>query len=262
MTGWRLALRMARREVLRSRGRSILALAMIALPVLAVTAADVLIATQDVDSVEGIERRIGAADAEVSFVGRDVHQAPDPDDGSGWQNPARDRTAADDLSALHEVLGADVSLVERRDGDLRVRTDEGTTGVDIVELDLREPATAGLFDLTRGRLPSSPDEAVVTPELGGRGPGIGEDLEVVDGRTLRVVGVVEHASYRHAEGAVSLVGGFGLEPGSDSYGISGTSRWLVDADGAVTWDDVRALNRKGALVVSESVLRDPPPVSE
>jgi putative ABC transport system permease protein len=100
--------------------------------------------------------------------------------------------------------------------------------VDVVELDLREPATSGLFDLADGRLPSSPDEAVVTPALADRGPGIGEDLQVVDGRTLRVVGVVEHASYRHAEGAVNLVGGFGGFGGFgvDVYGESGPVGWL------------------------------------
>ena len=41
------------------RGRSVLVLVMIALPVLAVTAADVLIQTSTVSGVESIDRRMG-----------------------------------------------------------------------------------------------------------------------------------------------------------------------------------------------------------
>ena len=84
LTGWRLSLRLARRDALRSRGRSILVLFMIALPVLAVTAADVVIQTQDVSSAESLDRRLGAADARVNVqegMGR-VYQGPDPDEVS------------------------------------------------------------------------------------------------------------------------------------------------------------------------------------
>ena len=41
LPGWRAAFRIARRDALRSKGRSALVVAMIALPVLGVTAADV-----------------------------------------------------------------------------------------------------------------------------------------------------------------------------------------------------------------------------
>ncbi len=62
-------LRMARREATRARGRSLLVLVMIALPVLAVTAADVVMRTADVSGSEALERRLGAADARVRFEG-------------------------------------------------------------------------------------------------------------------------------------------------------------------------------------------------
>ena len=63
--GWRPALRMARREALRARGRSILVLVMIGLPVLAIVALDTLARTSDVSTVEGLSRRLGSADALV-----------------------------------------------------------------------------------------------------------------------------------------------------------------------------------------------------
>ena len=51
---------------MRYRGRSILVLVMIALPVLAVTAADVVIHTADVRGAESIDRRMGSAAALVT----------------------------------------------------------------------------------------------------------------------------------------------------------------------------------------------------
>ena len=57
-------------------------LVMIALPVLAVTAADVMIQTARVSSAESVDRRIGAAQALVTVTDGvdDVKQRPDPDD--------------------------------------------------------------------------------------------------------------------------------------------------------------------------------------
>ena len=65
MSGWRPSLRLAWRDALRSRGRSVLVLVMIALPVLAVTTADIVYRTSEVRGAESLDRRIGAADALV-----------------------------------------------------------------------------------------------------------------------------------------------------------------------------------------------------
>jgi len=64
-TGWRLPLRVARRDAARARGRSLLVVVMIALPVLAVTAAVVAQRTSDVSTVESLDRHLGAAQARV-----------------------------------------------------------------------------------------------------------------------------------------------------------------------------------------------------
>ena len=83
LNAWRLPLRLARRDALRHRARSILVLVMIALPVLAVTAADVMIKTSGVSGAESIDRRMGSAQAlvEVWEGVQTVQQAPDPNDG-------------------------------------------------------------------------------------------------------------------------------------------------------------------------------------
>ena len=91
MRSWRLALRVARRDALRARGRSLLVLVMIALPVAAVAIADTAYNTSDVSGGEVLERRLGAASALVEVqdgAGR-VYQKPDPEDGQAYDGGGR-----------------------------------------------------------------------------------------------------------------------------------------------------------------------------
>ncbi len=255
LRSWVPALRLARRETVRGRGRSILVLVMIALPVLGVTAADVVIRTAEVSGGEALERRLGAADALVSVeqgIG-EVRQGPDPD-LSGWSASGGD-TPAPDLDALANSLGRPVTGVELRGGVVRVVTDGGVADVEVLETALDDDVTDGLFRITEGRVPGSPDETVVNGVLAERGFALGDPLELHDGTVLTVVGIGESTTARDRTIAVSEAGAFGL-PRS-----SGTT-WLVDAGGDVTWDDVRTLNGVGARVLSRAVLLDPPSEAE
>lgn len=265
--GWRPLLRMAARDALRARGRSALTLAMIMLPVLGVTAAAVVDATMRVDGAEAPERRMGAADAAVTFVGRDVQQAPDPDEGSMWSGrpPSPDRA---DLATVGTILGRAVTGIERHEGSARVGTDAGSTDVMVEEVDLRSPLAEGLHTVVEGRAPESTGEVVVTSALAARGPGVGERLQVqrqtrqgTEETSLEVVGVVRHGSLRTGLVAIALPGALGLRGGTPSGDASPTA-WLVDTGGPVTWEEVRALNAAGAVVLSRAVLHDPPPSSQ
>ena len=257
-SGWGPSLRMARRDALRARGRSILVLVMIALPVLAVTAADVVIATQSISGGEALERRIGGADALVTATGGgQVQQAFDPNTGSSWSGGSDVEVTT--VDGVRRVLGPDVRTVELREGGALVVTDRGKSDVQVTEVDLRDPLAAGLFELEKGRLPASADEVVVNADLASRGPGLGDELELADGTRRGVVGLAESSSYTGHPIAAGPLGAFDL-PEPDAGMGTGPS-WLVDG-GPVSWDDVRALNAIGATVVSRAVLTDPPPDSE
>jgi putative ABC transport system permease protein len=250
---------MARRDALRARGRSILVLVMIALPVLAVTAADIAIATQDIQGGEALERRLGASDAYVTSVGSDsVQQDFDPDDGYGWSGKVR--PADHSLADLHRVLGDDVRALEIRRGSVSFATTKGIGDAEVTEVDLRDPLAQGFFDLTAGRLPAGPHEVVVNADLAARGPGIGDRLELGNGTVAQIVGLAESTSYRGHSIAAGPVGAFGLGGPDATYGEG--PAWLVDAGGPVSWEDVRALNEAGMIVASRSVITDPPPPSE
>lgn len=253
LAGWAAALRMARREAARARGRSALVLVMIALPVLGVTSADVIVHTADVGGTEALDRRVGTADALVSFQSHQtrVQQAADPNEAMAEGGRGNDQPDVT-LTAVSTALGHHVLGLERREGNVRVITDKGQSDVIATELDLRDPLASGLFVLEQGNLLHAADEVVVNQYLADRGPGIGSELQVVDGPALKVVGLVRDASDKEPGVVVGLPGSLHLQ--TDQHDVS----WLVDAGGPVTWSDVRALNRIGATVVSSWVLRHPP----
>ena len=83
MSGWSAALRIARRDALRARGRSALVLAMIALPVLGVVGVDVLARTYQLSPEQQATRAMGAADVALTDSGaRRVVQDSGP--YGGW----------------------------------------------------------------------------------------------------------------------------------------------------------------------------------
>ncbi len=256
MTSWRPMLRIARRDALRARGRSLLVLLMIALPVLTVTAADVVIHTVEVSGAEALDRRLGAADARVEFPGvKTVLQAPDPDlSGTSLRGEAAVPTT---LATASEALGRPVRGVRWREGSIRVNTGNGVTSATATETDLSEPLAEGLFRLVEGRLPEQGNEVVVNSALAERGADIGETLDVAGDAAPMIVGIAESTTYRAHPIAAGPLDSFGFPDSTEK-----TSTWLVDAGGPVTWQDVRLLNEHGAIVLSRAVIETPPPPSQ
>ncbi|WP_181309893.1 ABC transporter permease [Nocardioides campestrisoli] len=248
LRSWRPLLRLAWRDVLRSKGRSALVLVLIALPVLAVTTSLVLTATAQVDGDEAVERRLGVADARIRVEGETtVQQGADPDFGSSFgEGDGNHLTPAD----LADVLGREVRAVEWGTTEVSVRLDERAVQAGATWLDLRDPLTEGLATLDEGRLPEDSGEVMVNRALADRGLGLGETLTTVEGSTFEVVGVGEDANTR------SFPSLWAPERPAEVPEDWGTT-WLVEA-GDVTWEEVRALNDRGAFVLSRAVLADPP----
>ncbi|WP_203338268.1 ABC transporter permease [Nocardioides limicola] len=259
--GWRAALRIAARDTRRARARSALVLALLMLPVVAVSTAAVMWATYDVASDEALERRVGAGEAMIRVdpgVTR-VIQRFDPDDGHGQETGRLTDPTWPEMAAALDGGPGDRPVTALRDGWISVGTSLGSTGARAIEADFDSPLIEGLFRVTEGRFAATPDEVTVNKALAERGPTLGETLTVttVDPvtdtesvRHLEIVGIVESTRLRSARLALSRPGGFGA---FDGY----QHGWLVGGD-PVTWDDVLRLNQVGAAVVSRSVLSNPP----
>jgi putative ABC transport system permease protein len=259
--GWRPALRIARREALRARGRSILVIAMVGLPVLAIVALDTLGRTSDVSVREGLPRQMGAADAVVRFQGDTTAMIQNPtltSFGSAAEAPAVPRPTA---ATIRSVLGPRGRLVAFSEGQAVVRTKVGVAQPEAVEVDLRDPLAKGLFQLTSGRLPRTTAEVVVTSRLASRGFPVGSQLTLQSGGARRVVGLVESSTLRDGNTVVGLPGSIDLSSIDLSARAGVVQAWLVTKPGGVDWHTVQQLNSHALLVLSRSVVEHPPPAS-
>ncbi|GAB3801635.1 ABC transporter permease [Micromonospora zhanjiangensis] len=254
---WRTALRIARREARRAKGRTALVVAMIALPVLALTFAAVSYDMFTLTPDETTGRQIGSADALLRWVATGpVRQSPLGDnwtDGSsvsvgGGQRPATVAEVAALLPPGSRVVPATTS------GQwLELRTPDGVGGMEIRGLPFGDPIIRGVATLRTGRLPANPGEAVASEAALRRlDIRVGDTFTRADGsRDWTVVGVAE---FPDDLGQVLAVPPDGLPDPADS--------WLVEVPGGVDWGMVKRLNGHGVVAYSRIVARHPPPAGE
>jgi len=257
--GYRVALRVARRDALRDKGRSALVLCMIGVPVLAIVALAVLYATYDWNPVERLPHELGRADARLQYVGGPVSQdvlgeywehLEEPDEvapGDSWDTPQV-------AQAVTARFGPGARVLPLLDGATDLRTPRGYSWVGVREVDLRDPATAGMLTLLEGRLPASHEEVAVSEGLRDRGYRIGGTIRLTRADTpKRIVGHLADPLGEPYGQFVQTLPGSGLIPAEER-----SPEWLLVAGRAVTWPDVEHLNRLGLVVTSAELVRDPP----
>lgn len=251
MTGWTPALRIARRELRRAPGRTLLVLAMVLLPVTAVSAGSTLLRTAEVSVVEGLPETLGSATARLDVGTSRVDQDPVAQFQAQYENvrPAEEsdiRALLPDDAQLLAVLQGSFDSARLQVGERRIRATP-------VVVDLGDAEARGPFTIADGRAPAAPGEVAVAPELADGGADVGATVEL-DGAPRTVTGVVEAPDDVGYGGAVfALPGELDLELAQAPL----TRYWVSGPD--VTWDDVRALNAIGVTVLSRSVVLDPPP---
>ncbi len=251
---WRLALRIARRDALRHRGRSLLVITMVGLPVLAVVAATTLLRTNDVTPVEALPGTVGSADARIVGQARQpIHV--DPATGASWGDPGEPATPAWSASEIRAQLPAGSTVRQAAEGRLLYRTEHGYAQVLGIADDLGDPLRAGASEVLAGRLPAATGEVAVSPEIAGRGVAVGDEIAVTrDDVPMEVVGVLR---VHRAEGAALLA----LPRSAADLLTEPRVEFFADVPGGLGWPAVRALNEQGLAVVSADVVRDPPPES-
>jgi putative ABC transport system permease protein len=259
-SAWRPGLRIARREAWRSKGRSLLVIALIGLPVLVLGLADICYRTWQLDPHEKLGRTLGAADAEVRWGGGGpVQQSPTSD--TAYLTSGTGAAAAPATSVLTAAFPAGSRVVDWRQSYGSIRTAAGRKYASIEGLDYGDPIAKGLLHQVSGRAPRSTDEIAFTRSLArDTGLRIGDPVRTLDPEgTFRLVGIVADVSYRHTAAAYTLPAA--IPPSSrGTYYVA--EKWLVDAPGPITWSDVLALNKLGYVALSRTVYLDPPPRSQ
>jgi putative ABC transport system permease protein len=258
MSGWWAALRIARREALRAKGRSALVIAMVALPVLGLSFAAVSYDMFHLTPAERASRQWGSADAQVRWdTDKPIEQEPD----GRLRRQVRDaegvdHTSADVVAAL--PTGSRVLMEATSYGS--VSHGDKTIEMAIRGIDVADPLAKGLVTLTGGRAPRGDSEAALSESAARRlGVRIGDRFTVAANspQDLLLVGIVEFPS--GLDSITVVVPADRARNLTDP--VAGRSAlhfsWLVDTPAPMDRNGIRALNAKGMTFVSRSDLFNP-----
>ncbi|MBB5872276.1 putative ABC transport system permease protein [Allocatelliglobosispora scoriae] len=248
LRSWAVSLRIARREARRNRGRSLLVLAMIGLPVLGLSFAAVSYDMFNLTRPELIERRLGAADALVSWAGGPVNQLTpgSVESGGSDKTPPEIPTTAE-IEALFPAGSRAVSIMQ---GTAQMRTATGIGNVSAFALTIADPVTAGMVTLLDGVPPRSDTEVALTPQAAARlGAVIGGTVRTtVPDRAFTVTALVEMPEQ------LSEYIFFRAEamPSPDGVPLR-SSEWLMATPTPLGLADIGRLNAAGLRVMPRDV---------
>jgi putative ABC transport system permease protein len=262
---FRLALRMARRDISRHRGRSLLIILLILLPVAGMTGAAALAQSMQETPAERVQYQLGSTQARFrSMPTANAETVQDP--VLETATITRNFTVDPDFTPRNprHAIPAGYEVLTETQLTLTVRARASGGGASDVPVmakavDALNPAFTGKYTLLQGRPATARDEILVSPGALERfGIRLGDRLATADG-TFAVVGTLRDATY--SDGNPILF----LKPGQAAVGsppaqrspLGETMYYLVGTK-PVTWDQIRDLNRDGIAVLSRTVALDPP----
>ncbi|MFB7913620.1 FtsX-like permease family protein [Streptomyces sp. NPDC056061] len=272
-TGWRASLRIARRDAMRAKGRSALVVAMIAVPVLGVTALDVTYRSMEPTVAERLTDQMGSADALFSDEGMGpLLQMPDAESFERVdQDSPMDGTAPPvDIPATFPKGSRAISI---QSVPANVTTEYGIADTDIYEFPLSDKLARGKAVLISGSYPHGAGEMAATePFLESTGLHVGSTTTVRNsGEKYTITGVIEQPLDLQSKALFAdpdtVIAPWKAKADRDKKILPpnvGAKEWLVKGpDGVgVTWPDVMRANASGVLVKSRQLVLDPPPDSE
>jgi putative ABC transport system permease protein len=262
--GWVTALRIARREARRAKGRSALVVTLIGLPVLVLSGTAATYDMFQLTPEERVARDIGAADAQLRWdYHGPIRQSGVRGDGvlsTGDTIEAREGPDAE-AADIEAVLPPGSTATARYQGQVWLDTVGGTGEFAWHAFDLADPVTDGIARIVTGDAPGAGGVALTDAAAQRLGLTVGEQLDL-DHRRFTVTGIVRFPGVPGEDDPY-------LTPGlrdevvlfhPDSMPANPwPARWLVDTPTPVTWEQVRDLNRLGILVYSRALALDPPP---
>ena len=263
-SSFRVALRVARRDIRRHKGRSLLIILLIMLPVAGMTGAATLFQSAQRTPEEIVRYELGQTQARYSTL-----HAPNAD---SVQDPLNDAMVVSSSGVYdpdfkpanpRDLLPPGYEVLPLRQFNLTTGIGAALVSLQGVVADTLHPAFAGKFTLLEGRAPQAAGEALVSPGLLERfSLGLGEEITTSAG-TFVPVGTIRDADASDRNSVIFLQQAqvpaevLTQEPRSPDA----TSYYLVGSE-AVTWPQILAANRQGVSVLSRSVVLNPPSLAE
>jgi putative ABC transport system permease protein len=263
---WRASLRLAARDAWQHKTRSLLVIALVGLPVFAMSAGDVLYRTWQLSPNETLDRVIGASDAWLTWSGGlHIQQTPGApfDGGVGWSGT--DSGGPPSTAQVAGLLPSGSSVIPfRRSPDpLTFYSAAGLDSASLIGLDYSNPVAHGIVDQVSGRAPASASEVAVTSQLATEaGLSVGDRLRVV-GRPapFTVVGIVREKNDLGDTTVYGLPSVVPMPGPARTAEMLGSVGWLARTPRPVTWHDVLSWDRLGYVTLSRRVYLNPPPAS-
>ncbi|MGM7678159.1 FtsX-like permease family protein [Microbacterium sp. A94] len=252
---WRVASRLAHRQVRRTISSSVLIATLIALPIAGMAAFSIVMWSATSTPEEAVKAELGEMQAWVQPVGvpgTGFWQAPaEPGwNGYSFENNQMTMPEGDPLSDPLTALPAGTESIAVTEGQVRVSTAAGVATLPAWSGSVWDDRFHGRFDLIAGRAPAASDEALVTPAgLERFGVAIGGDITMADSlESFTVVGTIAAAGVPADQTALFL---------PDDVAPTGTTKWFLPEE-TMSWEDVEILNEQGIVAYSREVVLDPP----
>jgi putative ABC transport system permease protein len=266
---FRVAVRMARRDIRRHRARSLLIILLIMLPVAAMSGALTLVESTQETAAERVQYQLGNTQARF----RPMPMA----NGVMVQDPVEelriitnnwDRDPGFTPSDPRDALPAGYGVLTEATLDLTAAQGAADLRVLGRAVDAMAPAFEGKYTLLEGRAPVDNAEMLVSPGLLHRfGLELGEDLATSAG-TFVAVGTLRDAGYSDSnsivylkpdQGRAVIQGPPGPKNSAPTAPAADSTMYYLVGSEPVNWNQVLEANAVGVTVLSRSVVLNPPP---
>ena len=198
----RAELRFASRQVLHAKGASLLVVALVAIPMLVLSAGVVVWSSQQPTLAQEVALDLGGAQSRFEIVsGPDRTLSQSPSDPRWWEIE-RDEVTGEAKNPPQQPLRDPLALMPRGTETIEIGagratalTPRGVGSFSAVVGDAWDPALAGRYELISGSVPGSPDEAMVSPgALARLDAAIGDRVELTDpAASFTISGVLKSA---------------------------------------------------------------------
>lgn len=264
--GMRLAVHIAARDALQHRGRSILIVVLVALPIVALSGFATISTSNIATPAEQVRDAMGANQAELTVVGgpnpKLVQSALAPDNLRDGIDSYVSDSGSDPVALPSAYLPAGTRILTLRDVAVVAKTASGIGGLSAVQGEPWDRSFAGRFEVLSGHRPTTDSEIMATPAALTRlGAQVGSTVSVSQPRAEKftIVGTMRDLTTpTSTQRLFGREGAFDTQPLFDQ--IRSTRFFLPDHE--VSWPQVQQLNRDGIAVMSRAVFLNPPPLPE